>query len=56
LSPDGLLQALNKIDISDLTRKEEKYLLTVVTKPELGNIIMMTELLQIFENLNLYDN
>lgn len=45
LFPSGLLDAIKKIGIENLTKKEEKYLLAVVAKPELGNIIMMAELL-----------
>ena len=33
-----------------------KYLLRVLTKPELDGAIVMDELLQIMENLGLYDD
>ena len=53
LTREGLFEALRGIDIDDLTDKEKKNLLLVVGKPELGNIIMLDELSQIFENLGL---
>ena len=39
-----------------MTEKDVKYLLRVLTKPELDGAIVMDELLQIMENLGLYDD
>ena len=35
---------------------ESKYLLRVLTKPELGDSIVLQELIQIMENLGLYED
>ena len=53
--PEGLIESLQNIGIDDLTEKEERYLLRVLTKPELDNAIVLDELLQIMGNLGLYD-
>ena len=55
LSPMGLLKGIEQLGIDDLTEKEGQYLLRVLTKPELDGAIVMHELLQIMENLGLYD-
>ena len=39
-----------------MSEKDVKYLLRVLTKPELDGAIVMHELLQIMENLGLYDD
>jgi len=53
--PQGLLTGIKRIGIDDLTPKEVKYLLRVLTKPEIDSAIVFQELLQIMENLGLYD-
>lgn len=55
LSPEGLDAGIQLLGINDLTDKESKYLLRVLTKPELSGTIVVAELLQIMENLGLYD-
>ena len=45
LPPEGLTEGIKKLGITDLTSKEEQYLLRVLTKPELDNNILMQELL-----------
>ena len=52
----GLIEGIKSLGINDLTEKEVKYLLRVLTKPELDGAIVMHELLQIMENLGLYDD
>ena len=54
--PEGLMAGLEMIGIDDLSQKEFKYLLRVLTKPEIDNVIVFEELLQIMENLGLYDD
>ena len=56
LTPQGLIDGVKKLGIDDLTDKEVQYLLRVLTKPELEGAIVMQELLQIMENLGLYDD
>jgi hypothetical protein len=56
LSPMGLLKGIESLGIDDLSEKESKYLLRVLTKPELDGAIVVPELLQIMENLGLYDD
>jgi len=56
LSPVGLLKGIQSLGIDDLDDKEKNSLLRVLTKPELGKNIVMSELLQIMENLGLYDD
>lgn len=56
LMPEGLIGGLEGIGIDDLSAKEFKYLLRVLTKPEIDNAIVLEELLQIMENLGLYDD
>lgn len=55
LMPEGLIEGIKNLGIDDLTEKDVKYLLRVLTKPELDGAIVMHELLQIMENLGLYD-
>lgn len=55
LAPDGLIDGIKSLGITDLSEKDIKYLLRVLTKPELDGAIVMHELLQIMENLGLYD-
>lgn len=56
LSPIGLLKGIANLGIDDLDEKEKKSLLRVLTKPELDGNIVVNELLQIMENLGLYDD
>ena len=56
LTPQGLVDGIKLLGIDDLTDKEVQYLLRVLTKPELEGAIVMQELLQIMENLGLYDD
>ena len=56
LSPEGLLESCRDLGIDDLTEKEVRYLLKVLSKPELDGAILMQELLQIMENFGLYDD
>ena len=56
LTPQGLVDGIKLLGIDDLTDKEIQYLLRVLTKPELEGAIVMQELLQIMENLGLYDD
>ena len=51
LTPDGLLDGIKALGITDLTQKDSRYLLRVLTKPELDGAIVVQELLQIMENL-----
>ena len=51
LTPDGLLEGIKALGIEDLTSKDCRYLLRVLTKPELDGAIVVHELLQIMENL-----
>ena len=51
LTPDGLLDGIKALGINDLTEKDCRYLLRVLTKPELDGAIVVNELLQIMENL-----
>ena len=51
LTPDGLLDGIKALGITDLTEKDSRYLLRVLTKPELEGTIVVQELLQIMENL-----
>jgi len=55
LSPEGLLQGIRDLGIEDLKQIEVKYLLKVLSKPELDGAILMQELFQIMENFGLYD-
>lgn len=55
LAPEGLIDGIKSLGITDLSEKDIKYLLRVLTKPELDGAIVMHELLQIMENLGLYD-
>ena len=55
LTPQGLIDGIKNLGIEDLNDKEMQYLLRVLTKPELEGAIVMQELLQIMENLGLYD-
>ena len=43
--PEGLIDSLEGIGIDDLSPKEFKYLLRVLTKPEIDNAIVFEELL-----------
>jgi len=45
LSPMGLLKGIESLGIDDLSEKESKYLLRVLTKPELDGAIVVPELL-----------
>lgn len=45
LSPMGLLKGIESLGIDNLTEKETKYLLRVLTKPELDGAIVVQELL-----------
>ena len=54
--PEGLIHGIKSIGIDDLTPKEIKFLLRVLTKPEIENAIVFQELLQIMENLGLYED
>ena len=45
IAPEGLLEGMKSIGIDDLTDKEIKYLLRVLTKPELDGAIVFHELL-----------
>jgi len=56
LAPEGLVGGIKGLGIDDLTDQEIKYLLRVLTKPELEGAIVLQELLQIMENLGLYDD
>ena len=57
MTPNGLLEGLKTVlGIDNLTDIEVKYLLRVLTKPELGNSIVLQELIQIMENLGLYED
>lgn len=56
LSPIGLINGIAGLGIDDLDDKEKKSLLRVLTKPELDGNIVVHELLQIMENLGLYDD
>lgn len=56
LMPEGLIHGIKSIGIDDLTPKEIKFLLRVLTKPEIENAIVFQELLQIMENLGLYED
>ena len=51
LTPEGLLDGIKALGINDLTEKDCRYLLRVLTKPELDGAIVVNELLQIMENL-----
>jgi hypothetical protein len=55
LAPEGLIEGIKGLGIDDLSEQDIKYLLRVLTKPELDGAIVMDELLQIMENLGLYD-
>ena len=55
LAPEGLIDGIKGLGIDDLSEHDIKYLLRVLTKPELDGAIVMDELLQIMENLGLYD-
>ena len=55
LAPEGLIDGIKGLGIDDLSEQDIKYLLRVLTKPELDGAIVMDELLQIMENLGLYD-
>ena len=54
--PEGLIEGIRSIGIDDLSQKEIKCLLRVLTKPEIDNAIILDELLAIMENLGLYDD
>ena len=41
----GLLKGIESLGIDDLSEKESKYLLRVLTKPELDGAIVVPELL-----------
>ena len=57
MTPNGLLEGLKTVlGIDNLSDIEVKYLLRVLTKPELGNSIVLQELIQIMENLGLYED
>lgn len=56
LPPLGLLEGIKRLGIEDLEEVEVKYLLKVLSKPELDDAILLLELLQIFENFGLYDD
>ena len=56
LTPQGLIDGIKRLGIDNLSDKEVQYLLRVLTKPELEGAIVMQELLQIMENLGLYDD
>ena len=53
--PEGLIEGIRSIGIDDLTQREIKCLLRVLTKPEIDNAIVLDELLAIMENLGLYE-
>jgi len=54
--PEGLIEGIKQLGVDDLSEKEVKYLLRVLTKPQLDGAIVMAELLQIMENLGLHDD
>ena len=54
--PESLIHGIKSIGIDDLSTKEIKFLLRVLTKPEIENEIVFQELLQIMENLGLYED
>ena len=56
LEEDGLINGIKGLGIDDLTEKDERYLLRVLTKPELDGAIVLDELLQIMANLGLQDD
>ena len=56
LEPEGLINGMKGLGIDDLTDQDQKYLLRVLTKPELEGAIVLDELLQIMENLGLNDD
>ena len=45
LTPEGLIEGIKNLGITDLSEKEVKYLLRVLTKPELEGAIVLRELL-----------
>ena len=45
LTPAGLVKGFESIGIDDLSPKEVRYLLRVLTKPELDSAIVVQELL-----------
>ena len=45
LEEDGLINGIKGLGIDDLTEKDERYLLRVLTKPELDGAIVLDELL-----------
>ena len=45
LTPEGLLDGIKALGINDLTEKDCRYLLRVLTKPELDGAIVVNELL-----------
>ena len=56
LEPEGLINGIKGLGINDLTQLDQKYLLRVLTKPELEGAIVLDELLQIMANLGLQDD
>ena len=51
----GLLDGIKKLGINDLTEKEIKFLLRVLTKPKHDGAIIMSEFLILMENFVTYD-
>ena len=45
LEPEGLINGMKGLGIDDLTDQDQKYLLRVLTKPELEGAIVLDELL-----------
>ena len=53
LKPLGLLEGIRDLGIDDLTEKQINFLLRVLTKPEVDGAIVLSEFLQIMENLGI---
>lgn len=56
LSPEGLIDGMRDLGITDLKEMEIVYLLKVLSKPEINNAILMQEFMQIMENFGLQDD
>jgi len=56
LAPEGLIEGMLDLGITDLKDIEKVYLLKVLSKPELENSILMQEFMQIMENFGLFDD
>jgi hypothetical protein len=56
LSPISFLEGIKGLGIIDLEEVEVACLMRVLTKPQLDNHILLSELIQIMENFGIFEN